>query len=357
MALATRCPACSTVFRISTAQATAKGGIVRCGQCRHVFNSLDALVRVEDLEVIEEVQVATAGDDATSAPPSSPLEPEAAPDGDTAHASEPVVPDSTEPVVAAPAGFEASPVAAAHQASDDRPAGEWWLPDPADSAATPPSEPLDSERPEAGNRDDAGRLLSGRRTDLPAQGIESPADPAFLTSTNRLGRRARWTLGIGSLVATILLLGQLAYLWRDELAARWSPARPWLNAVCVPLRCTVGYPAHLDWITIESATIQTTGASLDVYVLNALLRNRASSDVRYPHLELVLTDLQDRPILRRALRPEDYLSTARAGARDAAGRVDDSQTGFAADTELPIHLTFELGDLRFAGYRVDKFYP
>ena len=168
----------------------------------------------------------------------------------------------------------------------------------------------------------------------------------------------RWTIGIGSLVATIVLAGQLAYLWRDEIAVRWTTARPWLAAACVPLRCTVGYPAHLEWITIESATIQTTGAGLDVYVLNALLRNRASSDVRYPHLELVLTDLQDRPILRRALRPEDYLPRGTGAARDAAARGDNgAQTGFPADSELPIHLTFELGDLRFAGYRVDKFYP
>lgn len=352
MALATRCPACSTVFRISTAQATAKGGTVRCGQCRHVFNSLDALVRVEDLEVIEEVQVA-APDEATPAPHADVVNEAAGPDDPSVtDASEPVATGIEPDLASLEPPAEEAPVESVEQVSDDRPVtGEWWLPDPADSAAQlgagEPSEASDS------SRDDAGRLLSGRRTDLPATG-----EPAFLAAEEtRLGRRARWTLGIGSLVAMLLLAGQLAYLWRDELAVRWTPSRPWLTAACVPLRCTVGYPAHLDWITIESATIQTTGASLDVYVLNALLRNRASSDVRYPHLELVLTDLQDRPILRRALRPEDYLPPGRAGALDAAGRFDDARTGFAADSELPIHLTFELGELRFAGYRVDKFYP
>lgn len=366
MALATRCPACSTVFRISTAQATAKGGTVRCGQCRHVFNSLDALVRVEDLEVIEEVQVAqqpTSGDVASAVEAASDVagesvEPTTLREGDEAAASpaaEPFSPDAAAPDAAAPENSgEASPVEAHDAASGQPPnGGEWWLPDPADVPAPPLAAPAPST-----DRDDAGRVLSGRGDrDLEAIGVDAGVGSGYLLpvqSPSRLGRRARWAIGIGALVGTIVLLGQLAYLWRDEIAARWTTARPWLTAACVPLRCTVGYPAHLEWITIESATIQTTGAGLDVYVLNALLRNRASSDVRYPHLELVLTDLQDRPILRRALRPEDYLPQATAAGRDAAA---GGNVGFPADSELPIHLTFELGDFRFAGYRVDKFYP
>ena len=39
----TRCPACQTVFRVSTAQLHAREGKVRCGNCHHVFNALDTL--------------------------------------------------------------------------------------------------------------------------------------------------------------------------------------------------------------------------------------------------------------------------------------------------------------------------
>ena len=112
----------------------------------------------------------------------------------------------------------------------------------------------------------------------------------------------------------------------------------------------VDFPAHPDAISIESASIQASGPNLDVYVLTALLRNRESIDVRFPHLELVLTDVQDRPILRRALRPEDYL----AGRRDTGGAPVGA---FPAASELPLRVTFELNDLRFAGYRLDRFYP
>ena len=162
-------------------------------------------------------------------------------------------------------------------------------------------------------------------------------------------RAVRWTLSALTLIAFVGLLAQATYLWRDELAARWSPARTWLVAACQPLRCKVDYPTHLDAITIESASIKSTGPNLNVYELTALLRNRDAIDIRYPHLELVLTDLQDRPILRRALRPEDYLS-----GRDAGRSLS---SGFAAESELPIRVMFELSDLRFAGFRVERFYP
>ncbi|QID17012.1 hypothetical protein G3580_04765 [Nitrogeniibacter mangrovi] len=39
----TRCPACQTVFRITSEQLRIRQGKVRCGHCRHVFNALDTL--------------------------------------------------------------------------------------------------------------------------------------------------------------------------------------------------------------------------------------------------------------------------------------------------------------------------
>ena len=35
----TRCPQCQTVFRITAAQLKARGGMVRCGRCQHVFGA------------------------------------------------------------------------------------------------------------------------------------------------------------------------------------------------------------------------------------------------------------------------------------------------------------------------------
>lgn len=40
----TRCPSCTTVFRVTAPQLKAKQAMVRCGKCRHVFNALDSLL-------------------------------------------------------------------------------------------------------------------------------------------------------------------------------------------------------------------------------------------------------------------------------------------------------------------------
>ncbi|MBI3526308.1 MAG: zinc-ribbon domain-containing protein [Betaproteobacteria bacterium] len=40
----TRCPGCTTTFRVTPEQLKARHGKVRCGQCQHVFNALDTLL-------------------------------------------------------------------------------------------------------------------------------------------------------------------------------------------------------------------------------------------------------------------------------------------------------------------------
>jgi predicted Zn finger-like uncharacterized protein len=44
MALATKCPHCNTIFRVAADQLKLRGGIVRCGSCKEVFDGNAALV-------------------------------------------------------------------------------------------------------------------------------------------------------------------------------------------------------------------------------------------------------------------------------------------------------------------------
>jgi predicted Zn finger-like uncharacterized protein len=44
MALATQCPHCLTIFRVASDQLKLRGGLVRCGNCRQVFNGNEFLV-------------------------------------------------------------------------------------------------------------------------------------------------------------------------------------------------------------------------------------------------------------------------------------------------------------------------
>ncbi len=76
MSFATRCPNCNALFRVSEAQLHSHDGLVRCGDCRHVF---DARSRLE-----------TIVDEPPDAPPPSPRD---APIG-----HEPSPPPTNEPV-------------------------------------------------------------------------------------------------------------------------------------------------------------------------------------------------------------------------------------------------------------------
>lgn len=49
MSLATRCPQCSTLFRVSASQLQVHDGKVRCGQCDHVFSGIDHLTAADSL--------------------------------------------------------------------------------------------------------------------------------------------------------------------------------------------------------------------------------------------------------------------------------------------------------------------
>ena len=40
----TRCPACNTVFRVTSEQLRAKAGKVKCGYCQYIFNAFDELI-------------------------------------------------------------------------------------------------------------------------------------------------------------------------------------------------------------------------------------------------------------------------------------------------------------------------
>lgn len=47
MSLATRCPDCKTLFKVSLGQLQTHGGQVRCGHCHHVFSGVDHLTAAD----------------------------------------------------------------------------------------------------------------------------------------------------------------------------------------------------------------------------------------------------------------------------------------------------------------------
>ena len=161
--------------------------------------------------------------------------------------------------------------------------------------------------------------------------------------------RARFGVawGLGALLALALLAGQLAYYYRTELATLVPQTRPYLAEGCRFLDCELRLPRRPDLLSIESSDLQADKRRESLIVLNAVIRNRAPFAQEHPALELTLTDALDKPLVRRVLRPEDYLARPREALAP----------GIAPGSESVLRMHFDTGGVRATGYRLYLFYP
>ncbi|MNI25130.1 hypothetical protein D3C73_787690 [compost metagenome] len=178
------------------------------------------------------------------------------------------------------------------------------------------------------------------------------APPEFLDQ-DRSERRGlmRKIWGYACLLGLIALGLQLLYVYRTDIANSAPALRPVLETVCQPLGCTVGYARRLERIAISSSSLQppTGAAAIDDgrsrLVLNLVLRNRYDKPQHWPALVLDLTDLSDTVVVRKVLKPEDYLTP------------EQLRGPFAPAGELKISVPIEVTGVQVNGYQLDKFFP
>ncbi len=142
----------------------------------------------------------------------------------------------------------------------------------------------------------------------------------------------------------LLALLQLTLLFRGEIASRLPALRPVVGVVAGIFGMSVDTVRSLPSLSIESFELQTTGRP-DQIALNAVLRNRDGHPVRWPAMELTLTDPSSAIVVRKVILPADYLN--RSASRD----------GLGGRSEWPIRLNLDTGGLQLAGYSVALFYP
>lgn len=152
-----------------------------------------------------------------------------------------------------------------------------------------------------------------------------------------------------ALLALLLLAGQLALYFRDDIAASLPGARSPLAAACAFVGCSLRLPHRSDLMSIESSDLQGEPGNADVIVLNAVMRNRATVTQEYPDLELTLTDANDQVVVRRVLTPEQYLGSARA--------KDLVESGIAPGGEVSLRVRFDASRVRATGFRLFLFFP
>ena len=404
MSLATRCAACGTVFRVVRDQLRVSDGWVRCGRCSGVFNATEVLFDIDNgtpvlLDVVADLNRPPAVADTPSDEPltitdwAGPAEPDwpgdaVAPQG-VPLLHTPSTPDDDD--IRISDGQEPQPQPL-HQ---PEPEPDGWSPaalgSPGEAGA--PGHPAGLARAAEGGRagsDSASNWAPDWAPNSAPRGAPTSASPSTAAVTPapglaplflRRAERAAWwqqarvrgALGavIGLLVAT--LLGQVALINRDVLAARWPASAPALRTGCRWAGCQVQALRRIDALTVDSSALSrvasvatvanvtsvasvptvasvtsaasaaaSPGDAATPYRLSVLLHNRADTAVLMPALELSLTDAQGKLVSRRVLALAD---------------LGVSQSVLTAGQQLPVTALVSAGALRIDGYTVELFYP
>ena len=317
----TRCPGCSTTFRVTPEQVKVRQGKVRCGRCQHVFDAIEALVEAAVVPATVPATVPTPILDAAPA-----VAPPPAPEPGTEALAEPAANTDAEPASAPIAADSAPP-------SPTGPVGP--------TAPTPMPERED-EREEELDAETQPPELAATQTadDILLQ--PSPLSSAY-AETQGL-RQASWPWTLGATLVLLALIAQAMIAFRVDLAVKYPQSRPLLDMLCDYAACTVELPAAPDLVSIESSDLHP--GKKGGLELNATLRNRAPHAQAWPHLELTLTDGADKPIVRKVITPEQYLPA-----------IQSVSDGFAANADQVVRLMLDAGTLPAAGYRLYLFYP
>ena len=294
-ALATRCPACGTVFRVVPDQLRVSDGWVRCGRCTEVFNAPETLV---DMDTGAHQRLPEAERQTLVAAPDSPVSLEL-----DFSAAPPAVEPAAEPA--------------------------------AEPAVDPAPDPLPDPRAEPDDR----------------------PPPSFMRQAEQAARwrrpRVRLALGAATVVAAAVLAAQGVFTYRDLAAARWPALQPALLQTCATLRCELRAPRLLGALAVQSSGLSRVDGS-DLYRLAVTLRNQADIDLALPAIDLSLTDSQGRLMSRRVLPLTDLVqaqgqSPAQAPDRLAAGRE--------LVLQATLQIAGAPAAEAVAGYTIELFYP
>jgi predicted Zn finger-like uncharacterized protein len=341
----TRCPHCQTHFRVTAEQLKIRQGKVRCGACQEVFDALDSLsdealvapaapllpetetrrsqdgtgeVRETLATIVTVESIPAAANEIIEAQPEAEEEPEPQPEPE----QQPEVESEPTPEPAPAPLDETEPVAEAEVPPEAEP----------DSEPEPEPEPESEPTPESDSPDQPASEAASPAAEENWEPV--PAVPAPL-------RRWPWLIGIIALL--IAAAGQLAYIFRTELAVVAPELRPALVAGCELFGCKLPRPLKPELVGIETSDLVPDGDGL---LLTATLMNRAPFEQDFPNLELTLTDTQDEALVRKVLLPVDYLP---------AGQ--DPVKGFAARGEVSVKLALTTDNVPAVGYRLYLFYP
>jgi predicted Zn finger-like uncharacterized protein len=294
MSMITRCPACQTLFKVVPDQLRISEGWVRCGQCQQIFDARPQLLPL---------------DRTTPIPNATKLL-----DEPSDHAQTPEQPQQTGDLITA-------------------------LPDLASGVEL---------KEEPATADSVVEEVVDRESEIEAESDAALSQVSFLRDASSSGfwRKpiVRVSLYAMGLTLTLALLVQIVFHERHRIVAMEPALKPWLQAFCAPLNCTVSALRRIDSIVIDSASF--TKIRTRTYRLNFTVKNVALVALAAPAIELTLTDSLDQALVRRVFQPVEF------------GVKTDT---LAASSEWPASVAISVTaaglDDRVLGYRLLAFYP
>ncbi|MCF2132857.1 MULTISPECIES: zinc-ribbon and DUF3426 domain-containing protein [Mycetohabitans] len=155
-------------------------------------------------------------------------------------------------------------------------------------------------------------------------------------------RRVGWLV---SLTLTVLLIAQIAWWQRERIVTAWPRTEAVYTLACTQLGCIVPPPRDIDGLAIEQTSLRQTGTAHQLE-LHFSLHNRDAVALAYPDLEVTLLSSNSDIVVRRVLRPSEYLPS-----------VASEHRGVPARTVQPIAVRLDVGSVDAADYRVQIFYP
>lgn len=385
MALVTRCPKCESEYEVTADQLKLHDGLVRCGQCSHVFDGFACLK--EALPTLTRKLPAKPADEmaSVSAPVLNSLVAPAPASqtkiAETAEVTQTKVATPSSPINSTPVSSGDGPfVPSVDRQVPSQPATQpspWGRQEPAlhlnnaapvSGQSIEPSfgriqEPVGRGEPRepslgafasrSANQPDPvapGLLVGESRVKGDDPSAFGRTVPEFLEDDEPASEGASVAWLLGAIVLALALIFQSLVVFRNDIVAAAPSLRPLLVQLCKPTSCDVSYVRQIDRIFIVGSSLQQANdapvtGSQRAYVLKLTLQNRAAFAQPWPALLLTLTDASGTAVVKKALLPSEFLPP----------NLLDGPMASRQEVGLDIPLTVE--GLNISGYELERFFP
>ena len=139
-----------------------------------------------------------------------------------------------------------------------------------------------------------------------------PEEEVFLLDESpEVKSRWSWVLAFfwttATLVALIVIAGQLAWFNRDRLLLEYPELLPYAKQICVEFDCQLIREKDVSKIKLVNRDVRLHPTYQDTLLVNAAMKNELSIRQPYPKVQLTLFDTSGSLLGYREFVPKDYL--------------------------------------------------